>query len=221
MKTTIFTSERKTIGRICILLSLCTCLLTSVTCTAQNASDGLSDLPKHEIVFSAGIFPLIGVFYPSYNFNPFLIHSCNRNSEETTVGSFNLSYLFNFNKYHALGVNSTICFKRYSIYEDQQIPVNSLNTYWALQAQYCITFKRYNRCTLYCGISLGATFYFRDKYWKEQPPSFVFPEDQYISVYPNFHLSALGVKFGHKNNGSVELGVGTQGILKIGYCRKI
>ena len=72
MKTTIFTSERKTIGRICILLSLCTCLLTSVTCTAQNASDGLSDLPKHEIVFSAGIFPLIGVFYPSYNFNPFL-----------------------------------------------------------------------------------------------------------------------------------------------------
>ena len=45
-----------------------------------------------------------------------------------------------------------------------------------------------------------------DEQWKGAPV-----------IFPSGQLTLLGISIGKRNNGNIELGYGTQGVLKMGY----
>lgn len=233
MKKNMLSIKRKTMRKICILLSLSTYMLISIPCTAQNASDEMSDLPKHEIGFSSGIYPVIGMWDPSRSGDKWLCHheryktDIGDTIDSWLIGAFTFNYYYNISRFHAIGLQSTVAFRHITTlptdnpYQEpyspliktlkrKNLPYNSLNAFWALQASYRITFKRYPVCTLYAGVSLGFTLYLRDEQWKGEQPV----------ILPSGHLTLLGISLGKRNNGNIELGYGTQGTLKMGYSIK-
>ena len=214
------------------LLFLCMFLFVSVTCTAQNTSDGLSDVPKHEIGFSMGIYPVIGMWDRARSDEKWFSHHEHYKTDigdtidSWLIGSFTFNYYYNMTQFHAVGIQSTLAFRHITTlptdnpYQEPYSPLiktlkrenqpsNSLNAFWALQTSYRITFKRYPVCTLYSGCSLGFTLYFMDEHWKGD-----------LVIFPSGHLTLLGVSLGKRNNGNIELGYGTQGILNVGYRLK-
>ncbi len=229
MKTVTSLSGRKAKGRIFLLLSLCACLSASVACTAQNTSVALPDLPSHETGFSMGIYPEIGMWDPSRSGDKWLGHQERYKTDigdtidSWLIGAFTFHYYYNISRLHAVGLQTTVAFRHITTlptdnpYQEPYSPLiktlkrknqpySSLNAFCALQASYRITFKRYPVCSLYSGVSLGFTLYFMDEQWKND-----------LVIFPSGHLTVLGISLGKRNNGNIELGYGTQGVLKMGY----
>lgn len=219
-------------GRICSLVILCLLLITSFNTHAQTDSQVFVDVPRHEIGISMGIYPNIGIWDPSRSGDKWLCHheryktDIGDTIDTWLIGAFTFNYYYNISRFHAIGLQSTVAFRHITTlptdnpYQEPYSPLiktlkrknqpyNSLNAFWALQASYRITFKRYPICTLYAGCSLGFTLYFMDKQWKND-----------LVIFPSGHLTLFGISLGKRNNGNIELGYGTQGILKMGYSIK-
>ena len=196
--------------------------------SAQNLMKN-TEVPKHEVEFSLGIYPVIGMWDPSRSGDKWLCHhdqyltSVGDTVDTWLIGSFTFHYYYNITRLHAVGIQSTLAFRHITTlptdnpYHEPYSPLiktakrknqpyNSLNAFWSLQASYRITFKRYTACSLYAGCSLGFTLYLMDEQWKECPV-----------ILPSGHLTVFGVSFGKRNNANIELGYGTQGVLNLGY----
>ena len=95
--------------------------------------------------------------------------------------------------------------------------------YFTLQGNYRYTYYRKNNVSLYFGIHYGAVLCIRDKDILPKETLHLFmttiSNDRYY-LNPAFHLTALGIDIGTKHIFNMELGIGTQGILKIGYKYK-
>lgn len=217
-------------GRICSLVILCLLLITSFNTHAQTDSQVFVDVPRHEIGISMGIYPNIGIWDPSRS-GQFGHHDHYQTPDGDTIdswliGAFTFNYFYNITRFHAIGIQSTLAFRHITTsytdnpYQEPVSPLiktlgrnndvnNSLNVFWTWQASYHITFKRYASCSLYSGCSLGFTLYFMDKQWKND-----------LVIFPSGHLTLFGISLGKRNNGNIELGYGTQGILKMGYSIK-
>jgi hypothetical protein len=199
--------------------------------------------PKHEIGFSVGAFPIIGIVLPP---NTSLIPLTNpvghfyykEASDEKYekmyhLGSFTFNYNYHFNTKHSLGVSLSwvgMHIDTYWVYYDWSLfggskPTDTVSGrgwkhHFTLQGNYRYTYYRKNNISLYCGVHCGITLYVRDKD--------ILPKKQYffgesnIRHYfaPSFHLNAFGIELGKKYVFNMELGIGTQGLLKTGFKYK-
>jgi len=192
--------------------------------TAQESASPLKDFSKHEIGISAGAFPVIGIFY---KYEPFIGNSYVHTTVENTllghysdeggnktylIGTFSMEYKYNFTPRHAAGITATWACRKI---EKNMEEINSAtDNYFALQAGYRFTYKRFEKLSLYSALYVGATFYLQDKD--------LMNDDQKSNfwAYPSMHLTLFGISVGKKNAADFEVGFGTQGLIKAGYCYK-
>jgi len=189
--------------------------------TAQESTSPLKDFSKHEIGISAGAFPVIGIFYKYEPFwgplyVPFLgfgHYYCLENyTQSYLIGTFSFEYKYNFTSRHAFGITASwACRKVEEHLEEIKIGTDN---YFVLQAGYRFTYKRFEKLSLYSALYAGATFYLQDKE--------LMNDDQKSNfwVYPSLHLALFGISVGKKNAANFEVGFGTQGMIKVGYCYK-
>jgi hypothetical protein len=191
--------------------------------TAQESTSPLKDFSKHEIGISAGAFPVIGFFY---KYEPllgpveieFLGHYYYQDRgdglylESYLIGAFSMEYKYNFTSRHAAGITVSWACRKRDVHL-REIKTGTDN-YFVLQAGYRFTYKRFKKLSLYSALYAGATFYLQDKQLMndEQKSNFW--------VYPSLHLTLFGISVGKKNAADFEVGFGTQGLIKVGYCYK-
>jgi hypothetical protein len=161
---------------------------------AQADSTLFNPYPKYEIGVSYGLFP---IFYTMPVVNKFTLACPN----------LNYSYMYNFNAKHAIGTTISFLFSTYEPpdFEDRIFMFSQ-------QLQYKYTYLRKKKMSLYFSISAG--FLLVDSY--DNIKSFFWGRWYFLSYQVDF----LGISFGKKHNGIVELGWGNQGCLKIGYSYK-
>jgi hypothetical protein len=212
-------TERKKILKhpIKTMFFLAVILLMVTKTEAQTNSLTEAQIYKHELSVSYGAFTqpvLIPIFYNL--FYPIVL------------GGINVEYFYNFNKTHsiaiALSTSSDILNKnRFASFElfatDDYIKehpyiLKRWGLYNSLQFGYRISYPKKGRCAFYslvfAGLCIGTIFH----------PS---KEDVTQSsdwLLPALHLTVLGISIGTKNIANLEFGLGTQGMLKIGYSYK-
>lgn len=192
--------------------------------TAQESTSPLKDFSKHEIGISVGAFPVIGIFY---KYEPFIGNSYVHTTVENTllghysyeggtktylIGTFSFEYKYNFTFRHALGITASWACRR--IEENLREIKTATDNYFALQAGYRFTYKHFEKLSLYSALYAGATLYIQDKQ--------LMNDDQKSNfwAYPSLHVTLFGISVGKKNAADFEVGFGTQGMIKVGYCYK-
>ena len=188
------------------------------------------DFQKDEITFSIGGHPTIGIFYndkllPTGDLLSHRYHSHYSGGKITypwdlksfLIGAFNFEYNHNFTRLHGFGCSGTyafrdICYLKGLDHEGTRWDtITGKDHYLNLQVHYRITYKRYEILTLYCSVHVGATLYFQGCHYKDPTTASSF------WACPAVHVTLLGMNIGKKNAVSIEIGVGTQGVCKIGY----
>jgi hypothetical protein len=203
----------------------------SFTNIAQEHAPSLSIFhPKYELNISYGFFPVIGYGTPiSYTSpgEPLLIYeNIKRDIDVIQIGNFIFQYQYHYDKKHSTGITASFLLRNYRKGQENNRKSFGQNCYITFQGNYRYTYKRYTNCSLYSALSVGAVLYFIDPKIKEDlqlPPGSTFlflnPHDSYPSTFlsPSAHLTLLGFRIGKANASQIELGFGTQGILKVGY----
>ena len=221
-----------------IIVFVCVFMLSTL-----NAQDGETKLfPKHEIGFSVGAFPIIGIMdFSNTGLSAFngdqLGHSYNIKEDDNyekvyNIGSYTFNYNYHFNSKHSVGGSFSWVGKhvdKYWIYAPSIL--NSADTingsgwkhYFTLQGNYRNTYYHQKKISLYFGIHLGITLCARDKaiLHKETWDAFLGSESNAKYYFaPAMHLNAFGIETGEKYVFNLELGFGTQGIAKAGFKYK-
>jgi hypothetical protein len=221
------------------------CVLSSINAQGQeNNLEKYNPFSKHEFGFSVGAFPLIGGHSGFLNPKPvggqkpghtYHIRDGRNFEKMYHFGSYNLKYNYHFNRKHSIGMSFSWVGKHVDIYWHYPATGGGLFTpnrpaitvegsgwvhYFTFQGNYRFTYYRKDNVSLFFGVNYGATLYLRDKeILPEKEVTFLLgsvSNARQISA-PAFHLTALGIEVGEKNVFNMELGVGTQGILQIGF----
>ena len=183
---------------------------------------------KHEIEVSYGLAPYIGTFYRG-SFENVSVEDYS-SLKELFFGGVNLQYHLYFNKLHSVDFNLTWAAMKHTaptIYVRHWAYRNDYVHYLCFQAGYSIHFFNTEKISLYSSVSFGATLYLiGDAAYYEDGINHL-PEVP--NVYPlknchdwrfDFNINYLGIRIGNHNAANIELGLGTQGMLKIGYSYK-
>jgi len=192
--------------------------------TAQESASPLKDFSKNEIGISAGAFPVIGIFYKWELFgltkdnNYFGHYYYSRDIRDGLyvkaylIGTFSFEYKYNFTFRHAIGINASWACRK--VEENLEEIKTGIVNYFVLQAGYRFTYKRFEKLSLYSALYVGATFCLQDKELMD--------DDQKSNFWgtPSLHLALFGISVGKKNAADFEVGFGTQGLIKVGYCYK-
>ena len=155
------------------------------------------DFLKHEIGVSYGLFA-----------TPLIIPII-----QPTLPNFNLSYYYNFNKHHAIGVTLSIWIPVIYDFDYRQWWYDG-SAILTPQVNYRVSYCQKKVISLYSVVSLG---------WKipikmEKEYDLLFPEANY---YPAVHVTFIGMRIGNQQDaGTVEIGYGTHGIIVLGYSHK-
>ncbi|MCL2027589.1 MAG: hypothetical protein FWG79_03780 [Bacteroidales bacterium] len=199
-------------------------------------------MPKHEIGFFVGVFPIIeiatGMLEPNHigeeKMGQFYHIRKDSNFEKMYhLGSYTFSYNYHFNSKHSIGGSASWVGKHVDIYwvypawgfwgsGRPAITVEGSGWihYFTLQGNYRRTYYRTDHISLFFGVNVGATLCLRSKeILPEEEITFLLgsiSNARYI-FGPAFHITAFGVETGTKHVFNMELGIGTQGSLKIGY----
>ena len=201
---------------------------------------------KHEIGFSIGAFPTIGFIdfcdkgIVPFSGDPMFSHTRYDKRDDGNYikmyhfGSYSLNYNYHFNSKRSLGGSISWVGKhvdRYWKYSpgwlssaDETIDGSGWKHYFTMQVNYRNTYYRKNdKIALYWGISGGITLCVRDKAIlpKETLDLFLGTESNAEYVFsPAMQLNAFGMELGEKYLYHLELGIGTQGLLKTGFRYK-
>ena len=160
---------------------------------------------KHEIGVSCGLFaaPLLIPL-------PYL---------PCVIPTFNFDYHYNFNKKHSIGVS-------YSMSTDFPYPLSqwlnknyvdeypdSKNSFTSsifnsLQMGYRINFLKAGKFTFYSSFFAGVNLVYYDIKNKENSD---------FKILPSLHITPIGFTYGVQNSLNFEVGIGTRGLLIIGY----
>ena len=153
------------------------------------------DFLKHEIGVSYGLFA-----------TPIIIPIL-----QATLPNFNLSYYYNINEHHAVGVTlSTWIPITYNSYYGQWLYPDGVVL--TPQVNYRISYHQKKIINLYSIVSLG---------WKIP----IGLKDNWVledmMPFPAVHVTFIGMRIGnHQDAGTVEIGYGTHGIIVLGYSHK-
>jgi hypothetical protein len=169
---------------------------------------------KHEIGVSYGAFaqPMLIPF--PFNFK-----------YPTILGSLNFDYYYHFNKKHSIGVALSLTSDYFNTHkylshafgDEEKYPYlkERWSIYSALQLGYKMNYATVRNISFYfsifAGLNISYNFYPSSM---EDVPYFN------CWIHPAIHLTMLGMTIGKTNCTTIELGLGTQGILQIGYIYK-
>ena len=200
--------------------------------------------PIHEFGFSLGLFPIIGVtsgvigfFLTGVSITPSvgdwnIGHTYHRQSDTNFekmyhFGSYMLKYNSHFNPRNSIGMSFAWVGKHIDVY--WHYPTGSIEGrgwahYFTWQGNYRRTYYRKNNVSLFFGIHFGGSVYVISK---ELVPDQVIHSgllsrisNERHFVAPAFHWTALGIEVGERNVFNIELGIGTQGFLQLGFKRR-
>ena len=228
----------KKIGLILILLTL-----VGLEIKAQN-QENKPVYSKSEIGFSIGAFPVVGLIvspnegWQSLESSPILKHAYYIKGKDGTyekmycLGSYTFNYNYHFNPKHSFGVSLSWIGKHIDIYEIYRsmdwsgtilcadtIDGSGWRHYFTLQGNYRNTYYQKNKISLYWGLYLGITLCTRDKNILPKETLYGISNARtYFSLA--MHLNAFGIDIGEKYVFNMELGFGTQGLLKTGFKYK-
>ena len=187
--------------------------------------------PKNEIGFSVGVFPVVG--YGEYAlllfFEPQQVLK-HRYSNETPpgqhdkghhFGSYTLNYNYHFNSRRSMGISTSwlgwyIDEYRISYNKNDTVDIRGWMNFFTFQVNYRQTYYHNNKISLYWGIHGGVTLCIIDDVILSDENRFY---DKY-EFFPAIQLNAFGIEFGEKYVFHLELGIGTQGLLKTGFRYK-
>jgi len=189
--------------------------------------------PKHEIGFSVGVFPIIGIGEPGgfiFVHEPFKHRESTSDkygySTATLYGSYTVSYNYHFNRISSLGVSFSWAGRyidEFQVYEEDTIDGKGWKHYFTLQLNYRCTYYRTDDISLYCGLYAGVMLGRVDEAIRpKQNHSLFFSEVKNHKYFSNpaFHFTLFGVEFGKTQVFLLELGIGTQGVLQTGFRYK-
>ena len=202
----------------------------------------ITTYPKHEIGFSIGALPIIGVKTPDTGPFPFddpVWHKKYIKGDDGMyenmyhLGSYTFNYNYHLKFKHSIGVSLSwvgIHVDTYVIYypslftnNDDTIDGKGWKHYFTLQGNYRNTYYHKNKISLYWGIHGGITLCTRDRdILPKETLHFLVgstSNDRYYFT-TGMHISAFGIEIGKKHVFNMELGIGTQGFVKAGYRYK-
>ena len=217
--------------------------MTITTLSLHSQSEHISSntivpMQKHEIGFSVGAFPLVGFLSPPndksvVNFGDYMFaHSSYIKKDNGSYekmyhfGSYSLNYNYHFNSINSIGTSLSWVgrhIERYEWTKGDTINGSGWLHYLTLQLNYRCTYYRKNVISLYFGIHCGIVLCARDKdilYKETQHQLLATTSNNPYYVNPAFHFNAFGIDIGTKHILNTEIGIGTQGIFKIGYKYK-
>jgi hypothetical protein len=159
---------------------------------------------KHEVGITYGAFAQpITMPYPYHLLHPILI------------GSINIDYYYNFNKRHSIGVALSFT-SDYLNEHSNPFPLSDnvdFSNFLSIQLGYRMIYFQKEKISLYFSFFVGTcptyTSYLADSYTNAHTGWNIMP----IVC----HLTAFGMTIGKRNCATIELGVGTKGILQVGY----
>ena len=210
-------------------------LLTIVICffvknvNAQEIEN--NSFYKHEIGIAAGAFPIIGVgeyaalffLYPNVFKHIYHFEELNGNyMDQYNFGSYTLNYNYNFNLKHSMGISCSWVGTYINEYwNDGYFGENNVDgcgweNYFTLQGNYRHNYYNKDKISLYWGIYTGLTLCIRDE---NIIPKNRVKDDKY-EVFLALQINAFGIELGKKYKYFLELGIGTQGLLKTGFRYK-
>ena len=196
-------------------------------------------IPKHEIGFTVGAFPLISIDHPEDRFifaetmpkyKSYREFGDGQYEKKYHFGSYALNYNYHFNSKHSAGVSLSwqgIHIDRYRIYYGgwgdysvDTVDGSGWSHYFTLQGNWRRTYYQKNAISLYCGVNLGVLYCKRDKNLLPQKTKHRFfnttSSDRYFFDMEG-HINAFGIDIGTKHILNMELGIGSLGILRAGY----
>jgi len=212
-----------------------------------NHSEEKRKFHKHEIGFSIGSFPTIGFLNfggglpftgdPMFKHTDYLERDNGMFQNMYCLGSYTFSYNYRFNPTHRIGASLSWVGKHIDTYwiyggktlfgiytKPDTVNGNGWKHYFTLQVSYLHTYYCKNdKIALYWGISSGITLCLIDKDILPKETQYTLLGTVSNAKYhfaPTMQLNAFGMELGRKNAFITELGIGTQGILKIGYRYK-
>lgn len=193
---------------------------------SAQENDSLPDFKRHEIGISTGAFSMPSLFfvlsdvypvpYEGYvsEKDPFYIYN---------IGTFSLSYRYHFTPHHSLGIVSTLLFSKI-VDKNSDRNRSGVFTYWSLEPQYRVTFHRRKNYSFYMNFSLGVTVRIASNEdivkWDTYTGGWFSNNYGRFIVLPSTHITLFGVSLGKDNAANFELGIGTQGLLNVGYSRR-
>jgi hypothetical protein len=224
-------------------------LFLSVSVIAQeiNLENNLNRnnlFSKHEMGFSVGAFPFVGLSERAYpwrfiSFGPetrrmghsFHIRDGTNYEKMYHLGSYALNYNYHLDLKNSWGGSFSWVGKhidKHWIYtsrfgDNDTVIGNGWKHYFTLQINYRRTYFREDNISAYFGAHYGLTFCVRDRDILTKEPR-VWTNGITTDLRTYFdhalHITALGVEIGQKNVFNIELGVGTLGVLRVGFKHK-
>lgn len=168
---------------------------------------------KNEFIVSVGIFNTLEAFFLLTYYDPIPLFSYMNESEYYfKIGSFNAEYFRNISKVYSLGVSLSYTFSRkrdvefYGHWDPVFYNVDSHLFSFLINNKF--NYIRNSKYNLYSSIGIGITTVSR--------ASNRFFEGKQMFYY-DLHLCFIGISFSKKIPLLLELGIGPQGIFKIGY----
>ena len=153
---------------------------------------------KHDIGVSCGLFAA-PIIIPMYH---------------GLFPSLNLSYYYNFNKHHAIGITLSSFYGGVYYFKEYHKDYNFLFEGIILtpQISYRISYCQKKIISLFSAVSLG---------WKIPigiKDNWAIDE---MATFPAIHVSIIGMRIGNQQDAfTVEIGYGTQGSVILGYTHK-
>ncbi|MDR3046295.1 MAG: hypothetical protein LBU51_01620 [Bacteroidales bacterium] len=173
-----------------VFLSIIVLLLTAnIFAQEITSSPPKAEMLKHEVGVSIGA---ISVFAHIPIVTP----------------AINFSYYYNFNAKHSLGCLFSIV----PFYGGNAWLQDNAGCWFAPELSYRFTYYRSTVCSFYLAVSVGAQLGFTSalEHGNINANGFIFAPVGY-------QLDLFGIKIGKIHSTIIELGYGTQGIIKIGY----
>jgi hypothetical protein len=190
---------------------------------------------KHEIGVSHGLLPSAGIFtidelHSFFNF-PFLPYSKQEGRNESPIltynfGSFNFAYQYHIAKMHSIGIGF-LWLPRYAefIYTPSpQITMPVQNRGWyhhiSITVNYRVTYFNRKNIRLHSSLHTGITYTHKpNNISLDTINLYVWGSlrTDHNLVFPAIQIDFIGFEYGVKHVFCMDLGFGTQGIIKIGY----
>jgi len=176
-----------------------------------------SKYPKHELVISYGVFPIIGFanFGKYREFSKFDDLCPFFEKQPILSGSVNLQYHHYFNKHNALDIDvSWAMYKHHNMIavENQYKYGNEYLHFISAQIGYSIHFLHKEKVTLYSSVYLGGTIYYIGTLWDHydiQTGEFIMAVSPVMTLKPALQINFIGIRVGKHNAANFELGFGT------------
>lgn len=197
----------------------------------QVASEGI--FRHHELGFSFGAYPIGYDFWrpayfmgPNYELGLFHYRSFSDDPIQSfQIGAFAIHYQYHINSKHSIGASLSAVMlisdinvaPNYVNHESKHY--HGINPYITLIGTYRFTYKSFPKVAFYLGAGLGFTVGVEDKELNEYTRSW-WGDSKMTHRYfigPAAQLTLLGIRLGTTNAANIELGIGTEGVLKIGY----